>query len=138
MGSLGRGDKQDVVAMVEAKAGICCGRARQRTATSANLCLAFAMERFFSRKWWVGCRQGHSDTDGVFVLRRSSRAISGVHSEVGRSSPSRGERVKGMMTSGTARCRPMKRAAEGHIERAERYEEGGLKVRRVQQRVQLL
>ena len=54
MGSLGRGDKQDVVAMVEAKAGICCGRARQRTATSANLCLAFAMERFLSRKWWVG------------------------------------------------------------------------------------
>ena len=33
---------------------VCCGRARQRTATSANLCLAFAMERFLSRKWWVG------------------------------------------------------------------------------------
>jgi hypothetical protein len=38
--------------------------------------------------------------------------ISGVHSEVGRSSPSRGERVKGMMTSGMARCRHMGRAAE--------------------------
>ena len=28
---------------------VCCGRARQRTGTSANLCLAFAMERFLSK-----------------------------------------------------------------------------------------
>ena len=79
MGSLGGGDKlRCVVAVVEAKVGTvfclsetvkvqfmaashgfvrsqdCCGRARQRTATSANLCLAFAMECFLSRKWWVG------------------------------------------------------------------------------------
>ena len=30
------------------------GRARQRTATSTNLRLAFAMKHFLSRKWWVG------------------------------------------------------------------------------------
>ena len=33
---------------------VCCGRARQRAATSTNLRLAFAMEHFLSRKWRVG------------------------------------------------------------------------------------
>ena len=35
------------------------------------------------------------------------------------------------MTSGTARCRPVGRAAEGHVERPKRDEEEALKVRRL-------
>ena len=77
---------------------VCCGRVWQCTATSANLCLAFRTERFLSRKSWAGrrgCWQGHSDADSVFVLRRPTRVVSGIVSAVGRSSPLRGEKVRG-------------------------------------------
>ena len=36
------------------RSDVYCERALQRTATSTNLCLAFAIERFLSRKSWVG------------------------------------------------------------------------------------
>ena len=78
MGSLGASDKRDM--RVKAKAGaifrlsetvkvqfmvvshdfvrsqVCCGRARQRTETSVNLRLAFAMERCLSGTSCVGVR----------------------------------------------------------------------------------
>ena len=64
---------------------VCCERALQCTATSANLRLAFAIERFLSRKSWR-CRghwQGHSDTDSIFALRLFSR-VGGPHHQEGK------------------------------------------------------
>ncbi|KAH9989536.1 hypothetical protein BJV77DRAFT_1151448 [Russula vinacea] len=57
------------------KSHVCCERALQCTATSANLRLAFAIESFLSRKSWP-CRgrwQGCSDRDSICALRLFSR-----------------------------------------------------------------
>jgi hypothetical protein len=55
--------------------------------------------------------------------------ISGIVSVAGWSSPSRGGKEREMVASGKVGCRPMGRAAEGLIERAERDKEETSKVR---------
>ena len=55
--------------------------------------------------------------------------VSRVVSVAGRSSPSRGEKARGMVTNGTVRCWPMGGTAEGHIEKTEWDEEEASKVR---------
>jgi hypothetical protein len=89
-----------------------CGRVLQRTGTSMNLRLAFAIWNVVHRR--QGRRKGYYDADSVFMLRRSSRVVSAV----GPFSP-RGERERAIMmvTSGTVRCQPKGRAVEGRIQR---------------------
>jgi hypothetical protein len=71
---------------------------------SVNLRLEFAMERCLSRMSCIGVRAaGKGNTMPIAsVLRRSSP---------------RGEKARGMVTSGAVRCQPMGRAVEGRIER---------------------
>ena len=67
------------------KSHVCCKRALQCTATSANLRLAFAIESFLSRKSWPrrGRWQGRSDRDSIFALRLFSR-VGGPHHQEGK------------------------------------------------------
>ena len=55
--------------------------------------------------------------------------ISGIVSVDAWSSPSRGGKEREMVASGKVGCRPMGRAAEGRIERAERDNEEASRVR---------
>ena len=101
---------------------VCCERALQCTATSANLHLAFAIERFLSRS----CSGVGAAGKGIPIRMASLRSGCSRGWEVLTIKRGKGE---GIVISGKARCRPMGRAAEGRIERAEWDDEEASKER---------